>query len=111
MQIVRLPVVVPYAGWSKRETSNKAWQEPTSFRRGRTKDIDTIVDNMQRFFPDLPDTAALARLSGQDAKPVGPPLFLDGLRAFDDYAKCLPLPAGHLDFSSPWTAWRAAVSA
>jgi hypothetical protein len=27
MQIVRLPVVVPYAGWSKRETSSKAWHE------------------------------------------------------------------------------------
>ena len=62
-------------------------------------------------FQDLPDTAALSRLMGKDiGRPEGPPLFLDGLRAFPDERTWLPLPASHLDYASPWTAWRAAVN-
>jgi hypothetical protein len=79
-------------------------------RRGKSEDIPEVVANLTEFFQDFPDAAALARLNGQDvARPPGPPLFLDGLRAFPNYAEWLPLPAGYLDFTSPWTAWRGAV--
>jgi hypothetical protein len=79
-------------------------------RRGRKGEISVAVKNMNRFFAELPDTAALTKLAGAgDGRRRGVPLFFDGLRAFPDYAEWLPLPAGHLDFASPWTAWRAAV--
>jgi hypothetical protein len=79
-------------------------------RRGRLGEIGEAVANMMRFFAELPDTSALARLNGNAiARPRGVPLFFDGLRAFPDYAAWLPLPASHLDFASPWTAWLAAV--
>ena len=81
-------------------------------RRGKPEHLLKLVANLTEFFHDFPDTAALARLGGQDvARPPGPPLFLDGLRAIPNYAEWLPLPAGYLDFSSPWTAWRGAVVA
>jgi hypothetical protein len=80
-------------------------------RRGTTQSIPEVVRNLTTYFPDLPDTSALANLSG--AGPMvfkGPPLFLDGLRAFPGIEQQLPLPAGNIDFTSPWTAWRGAVS-
>ncbi|MEA2988069.1 MAG: hypothetical protein QOG83_780 [Alphaproteobacteria bacterium] len=81
-----------------------------ALRRGRKNELRQVVANMTRFFGDIPDTAALAKLAGEDVeRPHGVPLFADGLRAFPDFAEWLPLPAGHLDFASPWTAWRAAV--
>jgi len=98
---------------------NAKWLDPIAaslasyelLRRGETKPMAKVVGNMQRFFPDFPDTFALAKLIGEVApRPACPPLFFDGLRAFPDYAEWLPLPASHLDFTSPWTAWRAAVS-
>ncbi len=80
-------------------------------RRGEGSMIEYAVENMLRFFPDLPDTPALARLLGKATEtPSGPPIFSDGLRAFEDVNRWLPLPASHLDFSSPWTAWRAAIT-
>jgi hypothetical protein len=80
-------------------------------RRGQPEKIDEVVRNMERYFADLPDSAALAKLSGKRARrPKDVPLFFDGLRAFPN-ANWLPLPTSHLDFTSPWTAWRAAVSA
>jgi hypothetical protein len=79
-------------------------------RRGKKDSMGEVVSNMKKFFPDLPDTAALAKLSGHPtANPRVPPLFLDGLRAYPDYAEWLPLPASNLDFTSTWTAWRAAL--
>jgi hypothetical protein len=79
-------------------------------RRDRKDQMHEVIENMTAYFPDLPDTAALAKLMGRDvARPEGPPLFLDGLRAFSPEGTWLPLPAGHLDYASPWTAWRAAV--
>ncbi len=80
-------------------------------RRGDTMLMPEIVRNMLHFFPDLPDSYALAKFAGEESvQPHGTPLFFDGLRAFTDYRERLPLPATHLDFSSPWTAWRAAVT-
>jgi hypothetical protein len=81
-------------------------------RRGREDDLKMVVENMQKYFADVPDTAALAILSGDRSakEPTGVPLFADGLQAFPDYERWLPLPANHLDFTSPWTAWRSAVA-
>jgi hypothetical protein len=98
-----------YAKWLDPIAASLASYE--LLRRGQTGPLPEVVGNMRRYFPDFPDTSALARLTGEHAlRPAGPPLFSDGLRAFPDYAEWLPLPASHLDFTSPWTAWRAAVS-
>ena len=55
---------------------------------------------MMNYFPDLPDTTALAKLSGRAAHiPKGVPLFFDGVRAFadsPDFEQWLPLPATRL---------------
>ena len=97
-----------YAKWLDPIASSLAAYE--ALRRGRKDEMREVVANMKRFFNDVPDTAALARLAGENVdRPNGIPLFFDGLRAFPDFAKWLPLAAGHLDFASPWTAWRAAV--
>ena len=81
-------------------------------RRGKKQVIAEVVSNMQLCFPDVPDTWALAKINGDLVdRPRGVPLFSDGLRAFPNFADWLPLPAGHLDFTSAWTAWRAAVRA
>lgn len=79
-------------------------------RRGRTQEMAEVVQNMSTYFPDLPDTAALAVLFGQQGVPFnGTPLFLDGLKAFPGLEESLPLPSSQLDYNSPWTAWRGAV--
>jgi hypothetical protein len=79
-------------------------------RRDRKDEMHEVIENMTAYFDDLPDTAALAKLMGRDiARPEGPPLFLDGLRAFPDERAWLPLPSGNLDYASLWTAWRGAV--
>ncbi|ESZ04413.1 caspase family protein [Mesorhizobium sp. M1060] len=81
-------------------------------RRGQKAKMGVVVKNMAEFFGDLPDSWALARLAGMSkvgSPPAGVPLFLDGLKADPDYAERLPLPASHLDYSSPWTAWWDAV--
>jgi hypothetical protein len=97
-----------YAKWVDPIGSSLAAYE--ALRRGRRGELGVVVANMKRFFGDLPDTACLARLAGESiGRPTGTPLFLDGLRAFPDYAVWLPLPASHLNFTGVWTAWRAAV--
>jgi hypothetical protein len=79
-------------------------------RRGNKQDMQIVVQNLKSFFADLPDTTALARLIGApDGKPASVPIFADGLKAYPDDLSWLPLPAGHLDFASVWTAWRVAV--
>jgi hypothetical protein len=108
-----------FTGNELRELLYAKWLDPIAaslaayelLRRGDKIQMREVVANMLRYFPDFPDTYALAKLIGENTtRPFGPPLFFDGLRAFPDYAEWLPLPAGHLDFTSPWTAWRAAVS-
>jgi hypothetical protein len=97
-----------YAKWLDPIASSLAAYE--CIRRDRQDQMQGVIENVRAYFPDLPDTAALAKLMGWDvARPEGPPLFLDGLRAFTPDRAWLPLPAGHLDYASPWTAWRAAV--
>lgn len=77
-------------------------------RRGKLKTLPEVVRNLQTYFPDLPDGAALARLAGISRPPfTATPLFLDGLRAFDAPEMMLPLEPSRLDYTNPWTAWRA----
>lgn len=77
-------------------------------RRRRLDQLSVVVQNMSTYFPDLPDSMALAQLTGApSAAPVqGVPLFLDGLRAFDE--RRMPLSPNAIDYNSPWTAWRGA---
>ena len=98
---------------------NSKWLDPVaasmatyeSLRRGQREHLMEVAANMSHFFPNLPDTSAIIRLSGTgNPAPHGTPLFLDGLRAFPKYDEWLPYPAGLLDFTGPWTAWRGAVS-
>jgi hypothetical protein len=81
-----------------------------ALRRGDKALVRHVAANMMTFFPELPDSAALAIRAGMTvARPPGIPLILDGLRAYPDFATWLPLPAGLLDGAGPWTAWRGAV--
>jgi hypothetical protein len=97
-----------YAKWVDPIGSSLAAYE--ALRRGRRDELHEVAANMKRFFGDLPDTACVAKLAGEPiGRPAGTPLFLDGLRAFPDYAAWLPVPASHLDYTGLWTAWRAAV--
>lgn len=81
-----------------------------ALRRGDKGLVRHVASNMLTFFPDLPDSAALAIRAGRAVpRPPGIPLILDGLRAYPDVAAWLPLPAGLLDGTGPWTAWRGAV--
>lgn len=81
-----------------------------ALRRGNKALVRQVATNMLTFFPELPDSAALATRSGMTVpRPAGVPLILDGLRAYPDFASWLPLPAGLLDGSGPWTTWRGAV--
>ena len=78
-------------------------------RRNQREPLQIVAANMSRYFPDLPDTAAVMALAGMFVPPRGVPLFQDGLRVLQkDIA--LPFPMGLLDFTSPWTSWRGAVS-
>ncbi len=105
-------------------------------RRGRFDHLLEVADNMQTFFPEMPDSAALSRLlasnkaliqqtaarSPSDLERLGRiqaaaalerrgwPLFQDGLAAFEaNVENSLPLPAARLDYQNMWTLWRGAV--
>jgi hypothetical protein len=81
-----------------------------ALRRGDKALVRQVAANMLTFFPDLPDSAALAIRAGQSVpRPPGVPLIRDGLGAYPDFSEWLPLPAGLLDGAGPWTAWRGAV--
>jgi hypothetical protein len=97
-----------YAKWIDPIASSLAAYELV--RRGQTGMLQGVVNNLTRYFPDLPDATALATLGRLVPGPPYPsvPLFLDGLRAFRDIELHLPLPASNLDYTSPWTAWRGA---
>jgi hypothetical protein len=96
------------------EVLERKWLDPIAaamvgyelIRRGRADQLSLMVHNMATYFPELPDSMALAKLSGVGAAaPLhGVPLFFDGLRAFGDDR--LPLPETALDYNSVWTAWR-----
>lgn len=83
-------------------------------RRGHVKQqlakLKSVIQNLRKYFPGIPDTEVIARLIGlsSDIKDA-PPLLMDGVLALD-LEDNLPLPASKLDYGSPWTAWRGAVS-
>jgi hypothetical protein len=78
-------------------------------RRNQRGWLPIVAGNMERYFPDLPDTAAILRLAGLPSMPRGVPLFVDGVRRFTGDELTLPFDAGLLDFGSPWTTWRGVV--
>ncbi len=78
--------------------------------------LQTMVGNLRLFFPGIPDEEAVARLIGDvSLLPVSPPLFTDGVLAFDDNQEVVMmgglggLPPDKVDYSSPWTLWRGIV--
>ncbi|HMF57586.1 MAG TPA: hypothetical protein VK619_14685, partial [Pyrinomonadaceae bacterium] len=85
-------------------------------RRGISKQrnlLKSMVKNLRRYFPEIPDTEAIAKLIDEKWKmPIGSPLLLDGVLAFDEDVEqhVLPLPPNKVDYGSPWTAWRGAVN-
>lgn len=78
-------------------------------RRNEREHLPEVIKNLNRYFPEVPDTHAITRLVTGQGEMRGVPLFLDGLRAFSDALSHLPLPPENLDFQSPWTMWRGAV--
>jgi DNA-binding protein HU-beta len=84
-------------------------------RRGKIEsqkeNLKTVIGNLHRYFPDIPDTQVIARLIGLKANRIAdPPLLMDGVLALEDSEDILTLPASKLDYGSPWTTWRGAVS-
>jgi hypothetical protein len=70
-----------------------------------------VIANLERYFPGIPDTAALAALVGLDRpRPSGPPLFTEGLLAYPDWEESLRYPARKLDYGATWTTWISAVA-
>ncbi len=79
-------------------------------RRGRSKELGAVVRNLNRYFPELPDTDAITRLVTGTAPPPGSsPLFLEGAMAFEDHPEICPLPQSKLNYRMTWTAWCGAV--
>ncbi|MFQ5823533.1 MAG: caspase family protein [bacterium] len=80
------------------------------FRRGQLDNIDKLLISLKQLSPGLPDIQAINKLAEHRSQmPKEVPIFLDGLLAFDNYSKLLPLSEHYLDFHSPWTSWRGAV--
>jgi hypothetical protein len=78
--------------------------------REKSNQIQTVANNLQKFF-QLPDADAVLYLIGQhDRIPKTPPLFVDGLIPFTDHSELLPFRASKIDFRSPWTTWRQVVT-
>lgn len=68
---------------------------------------ETVVPNLEQYFPGVPDIAAIADSVGLDRPmPKDPPLFREGLLAFPGWEDHLRLPADKLDFNYMWTTWR-----
>jgi hypothetical protein len=86
-------------------------------RRGILKEsprrLDQMITNLRRYFPGLIDTEAIAKIVGHPSfrMPRGAPLLLESVLAFDvaEEERILPLPSHEVDYSSPWTSWRAMV--
>ncbi len=102
-----------------REILHDKWIDPVGallasyelIRRGRRNALDVVVRNLNRYFPELPDTAAITRLvTGAAPPPAGAPLFLEGAMAFEDHPGIFPLPPSRLNYRMTWTAWCGAVS-
>jgi hypothetical protein len=67
---------------------------------------EVVIPNMERFFAGIPDVAAIAAMLGLERPmPAAPPLFADGLMAYDDWENSMVMPARKLDRNSTWTTW------
>ena len=76
-----------------------------SLRQGHDTKAAELARRLQENYPTFPDTAVLAHqvdLPGPTV-PEGAPLVHDGLFVLE--GPPLPLPATHLDYSTPWTLW------
>lgn len=79
-------------------------------RRGKATTTAPVVQNMIQYFPELPDTWALARLGGSAEAPArGVPLFMDGYRAVPECHDVLPNSFSRMNFAGMWTSWWGAV--
>jgi hypothetical protein len=77
------------------------------------KSLIIVESNLRKYYPSIVDVEAISKLMGTNwSMPQSPPLFLDGILAFDEIQKkqMLPLSPNFLDYSSSWTAWRGAVN-
>ena len=93
--------------------SEGTWLDPITaallayeqLRQGSDEVAAKLARTLQAHFPTFPDTAVLAhQVDLPEAAPAsGAPLFNDGLFVLD--GPRLPLPASHLDYSTPWTVW------
>ncbi|MEN3325391.1 MAG: hypothetical protein V7638_198 [Acidobacteriota bacterium] len=84
-------------------------------RRGKAKEqaelLNVVMKNLRLYFAGIPDIDVIARLlEMQAATTTEAPLLMDGVLALEDAELSLPLPESKLDYSSPWTAWRGAVT-
>lgn len=80
-------------------------------RRGdqvlKNKARDAVTPRIEALFPQIPDAAAITALLGiSRPMPSAPPLFREGLLAFQEWETRLPMSADRLDFNHIWTAWR-----
>lgn len=71
--------------------------------------LSFLVQKLAASFPGFPDLWHLRFIleQPQTSQPPPLPIFLDGLRV-TEFSE-LPLPESHLDYGSPWTAWRGVV--
>ena len=75
--------------------------------------LKMVNSNLRKYFEGIGDIEAIAKLLGTKWKmPTSPPLFLDGVLAFDEIQEkqMLPLSPDRLNYSSPWTVWQRAVN-
>ena len=75
--------------------------------------LKVVNSNLKNHFEGIGDIEAIAKLLGTKWQlPKSPPLFLDGVLAFDEIQEkqILPLSPDRLDYSSPWTVWQRAVN-
>jgi hypothetical protein len=74
--------------------------------------LNTMLNNLRKYFAGLPDTEAIAKVAGQRWDlPQGAPLLRESVLAFDETQeqRILPLPYDQVDYGSAWTSWRDMV--
>ena len=84
-------------------------------RRGDKEKVNVgeAVSNLERYFGELPDVAAVTRIFNPKQRgkaPSGAPLLRESLLRMPKLLEQLPLPAGLLDYGSIWTSWVGAVA-
>lgn len=75
--------------------------------------LKMVNSNLKKHFEGMGDVEAIAKLLGSPwTLPTAPPVFMDGVMAFDELQEkqMLPLSPDKLDYYSPWTTWQRAVN-